>query len=262
MPFELHTKAEYLRDVFDYIKELVPDVTLQINKHGVTIMENDKAQYGTVNVAMNKRMFSKYVVPSGQLSLRIGAAWTSKIMHMIMAEKVIITRQDDQLKFGFESDQGDSCFCTPLLSAEENPLQQVVPEMNDDICCTMPAIQWETVLANFKIFTDDLAIKFDKNNGKPRMFFECDTPGRSHIEYAFSRTASTTASTAIDVKCAYAHEDWFNLAHLQSYRGHKLASKCKIQAGEGLPLFVTFEFDKIGTDYGQLQYVLAPKVKE
>ena len=39
MPFELHINPDHLREVFEYIKELLDEVTLHVGSNAVTIDE-------------------------------------------------------------------------------------------------------------------------------------------------------------------------------------------------------------------------------
>eukprot|EP00397_Hematodinium_sp_SG-2012_P023373 GEMP01024277.1.p1 GENE.GEMP01024277.1~~GEMP01024277.1.p1 ORF type:complete len:263 (+),score=71.02 GEMP01024277.1:43-831(+) len=260
MALELHhNNPEFLRDLFDYIKELANEITLHVNENGISIRENDKSSIGTINVALSRKCFSKYVVPEA-VSLRIDAVWTSKIFTMIPAgSKVKITQPDDLMRFVFESDQGAGTFESRLLDADPQPFQ-MAPEISDGTWCTMMAHEWETAISNYRLFNDDLTIKFETNDaGLPQMSFICDSAERCRIVNHFV-TTPPLAFDPIAVKCATPAEGVYNLTHLQSYRGQKLSTCCKIQLLDNMPLYVTFDFDKIGKGYGRMQYVLAPKV--
>jgi len=258
MPFELHINPDHLREVFEYIKELLDEVTLHVGSNAVTIDECDKNNIGRVNIAMNKKMFTKYVVPAKKLSLRIAPKRMAQILQTVSTSNVVITRRDDLLLLSYSEGGMEGSVEVRLLGGVDGTIP-VMPDSDNASEAVMTSHEWETILTNFKMFADDLTLSFGKKGNLDLLAFHCEKPGFSQLEQSFV-TTPLNAQNPIQIKTKRPYDAMFNLVHLTNYRGQKLAKKVKIQTGEELPLTVTFDFDKTtGRDSGHIQYVLAPK---
>ncbi len=238
------TQTEKLSKIFETIVNIVDEVTLKVEKGGISIRAMDPAHVALIDFEMKKEAFDEYKLEEPQ-ELTVDLKTLVSVLKRVEQELVIKLKEGENALILLSEGAVKKRFNIPLIESSEESLK--VPNITFETEVELDSSIFKNAIADSSIIGEYATIKVEGD----ALFFTSKAD-----ENVVEIRVGKESCISFKKKDAKSHLSLEYLKDMAKVADIKTMNKVKLSLGNDLPLRLEFE-----GDYTKILFYLAPRVE-
>ena len=238
------------RTLWETLKEILVDVTLNFNEDGVKLNAIDGSRVSLIHLKLDACNFEEYHCPR-PLSVGVNTMAVYKLLKSLTNSDCISWQVDadqpNSLKLMVDNSEKNykTCYSLKLLDLDEQILR--IPDLTQKVnIVNMPSVEFQKFVRDMNGFADNVTIRMTPNR---QLIMQCDGYLASQVTVLGESQDGLQISTENDIVTT---EDifsgHFSLKYLTLFvKATNLSNSCELLLRDTYPLILRYSVASLGT---------------
>jgi len=259
--FELRTvQSNAWRSLWEVLKEILTDITLQIDEDGIRLNAIDGSHVSLVNMKLEAINFEYFHCPA-TMSIGLNCANVFKLLKSVSnvdcVKWYIMSGSSNLLHVVIENADKNyrTDYALKLLDLDEDNMK--IPEFENNITIVnMPSVELQRIVRDMYALSTNIYIRMTTRD-QLELSCEGDIASQKTILGQYDSGLSITMGTESAVsENEYIFEGKYSLKYLLLFvKSTNLTSNCELLLRKGFPLIIRYAVASLGT----INFCLAPR---